>query len=94
MNWSEDALGKALTTDPNGRDESGITALWSAVYTGRLEWVQRLLDAGARLDAHDPKRIDRASGDGHVVSIWRGVLAAARIRVYSVKSKATVWPDA
>lgn len=54
------------------RDASGATALWSATYFGRADWVKKLLDAGAKLDAHDGNKIDRAAGETHVVSVWHG----------------------
>ena len=72
--FNEAALEEILASrDLDRRDPHGATALWHAVYFGRPEWVARLLDAGAGLDAHDPALIDRTYGSGHIVSIWRGV---------------------
>jgi ankyrin repeat protein len=72
--FNEAALEEILASrDLDARDPHGATALWHAVYFGRPEWVARLLDAGASLDAHDPVAIDRTYGSGHIVSIWRGV---------------------
>lgn len=72
--FNEAALEEILASrDLDARDPHGATALWHAVYFGRAEWVARLLDAGAGLDAHDPVAIDRTYGSGHIVSIWRGV---------------------
>lgn len=69
----ESALAKALAGDFNQQDKHGATALWHATYYGRLPWVERLLDAGARIDGHDAKKIDRAAGSGRVVSSWQGI---------------------
>jgi uncharacterized protein len=71
--WNETHLEKALATGRiDVHDAQGVTPLWCAVYFGQRDWVARLLDAGARVDGHDGARIDRAGGDGHVVSIWHG----------------------
>lgn len=72
--FDEGFAKRALETgDVDVIGEPGVTPLWHAVYFGRVELVRALLAAGARVDAHDPARIDRAAGDGHVVSIWQGV---------------------
>lgn len=72
--WDEAALQEALASGKvDARDRTGATPLWHAVYFGQVAWVERLLAAGARIDAHDAARIDRAAGEMHVVSIWRGL---------------------
>jgi ankyrin repeat protein len=71
--WDESFVDEALAKDIDHVTPEGVTALWHAVYFGKTEHVARLLEAGARLDAHDPERIDRVAGDSHVISIWRGV---------------------
>lgn len=38
--------------DPNARDRSGVRVLVRAVRTGRADVVERLIDGGARVDAH------------------------------------------
>lgn len=43
--------------DPNERDAEGATPILLAVRKERLDVVERLVAAGARLDAHDPKAI-------------------------------------
>jgi uncharacterized protein len=76
--WNEPALDAIVQRDAvNALDRHGASALWHAVYFGRADWVARLLDAGADLDAHDPVAIDRVRGSGHVVSVWQGIPAHA-----------------
>lgn len=72
--WNEAALEQALAQGAlNEQDKEGATPLWHAVFFGNADWTQRLLEAGANPDGHDPRRIDRAGGSSHVVSIWRGL---------------------
>ncbi|MFO0578287.1 MAG: ankyrin repeat domain-containing protein [Polyangia bacterium] len=73
--WNERAVAAALASPDalNRQDDVGATALWSAVYFGHADWVRRLLEAGARMDAHDAARIDRSDGANVVVALWRGV---------------------
>ncbi len=52
----------ALGLDVNQADEEGRTALHGAAHKGRNEIVQMLVDAGAKLDAHDVGSRDTVNG--------------------------------
>jgi hypothetical protein len=72
--WNEAFVIRALVTgalDVVG--DAGVTPLWHAARFGQCALAARLLEAGARVDAHDADQIDRAAGDMRVVSLWRGV---------------------
>jgi ankyrin repeat protein len=72
--WDAPFVTNALASgDVNQVDPSGMTPLWHACYFNQPDKVAALLAAGARIDAHDTRRIERSAGDTHVVSIWRGI---------------------
>ena len=52
-----------LGVNVNQADEEGRTALHGAAHKGRNEIVQMLVDAGAKLDAHDVGSRDTVNGD-------------------------------
>ncbi len=51
-----------LGIDPNLADDQGRTALHGAAHKGRLKVIQMLVDAGAKLDAHDKGSRDTING--------------------------------
>ncbi len=66
--WSEadtaEAVKMCLTLgiDPNVADDEGRTALHGAAHKGRPDVIQLLVDAGAKLDAHDGGSRDTVNG--------------------------------
>ncbi len=52
----------ALGIDPNVADDEGRTALHGAAHKGRTAVIQLLVDAGAKLDAHDGGSRDTVNG--------------------------------
>lgn len=66
--WSEADTAEAvkmclaLGIDPNVADDEGRTALHGAAHKGRTAVIQLLVDAGAKLDAHDGGSRDTVNG--------------------------------
>lgn len=66
--WSKDENLQAVKmcldagVDPNAVDDEGRTALHGAAHKGRVEVIQMLADAGAKLDAHDLGSRDTING--------------------------------
>ncbi|MGE0784817.1 MAG: ankyrin repeat domain-containing protein [Sandaracinaceae bacterium] len=72
--WDEAWVANALARgELDQRISPGVTPLWHATYFGRADWVERLLAAGARPDAHDAEGIARSAGEMFGLEIWSGV---------------------
>ena len=68
--FNAEFVASALVSGRLNETRTGITPLWHAVYFGELDAVTRLLDAGARVDAHDAAAIAASRSREFVIETY------------------------